>query len=280
MRRRPWAPRSHRRFPAVASTSGARPTATDRHTGPVASARTVLVVGIGVGDPGQLTAAAVAAIARADVVVLLDKGVAAALTAYRQGLLDRHARPDCQLLVIDDPPRDRTPADYDGEVRDWHAARARAVAAALAGVPAAAVVAFLVWGDPSLYDSTLRVLNRLDPRPMVEVVPGITAVQALTAAHGVTLNRVGAPVVITTGRRLAAEGMPADDVVVMLDAHEGWATLDPAVEIFWGGCLGTADQELVRGRVGEVGPEITRVRAELKARTGWVMDIYLLRRPA
>lgn len=246
----------------------------------MAFARTVLVVGIGVGDPDQLTAQAVGAIGRADVVVLLDKGVAAALTAYRQGLLDRYARPDCRVLVVDDPPRDRTPTDYDGEVRDWHAARARAVAAALQAVPANAVVAFLVWGDPSLYDSTLRVLDRLDPQPVVEVIPGITSVQALTAAHGVTLNRIGAPVVVTTGRRLAAEGMPADDVVVMLDAHEGWSSLDPDVEILWGGCLGTPDQELVRGRIGDVAAEITRVRAELKARTGWVMDTYLLRRPA
>ena len=42
----------------------------------------------------------------------------------------------------------------------------------------------------------------------VEVVPGITSLQALTAAHAIPLNEIGAPVVVTTGRRLRDEGWP------------------------------------------------------------------------
>ncbi len=51
-----------------------------------------------------------------------------------------------------------------------------------------------------------------------EVIPGISAVQALAAKHKTSLNRIGESVEITTGRKLA-EGFPdgADSVVVMLD---------------------------------------------------------------
>ncbi len=69
-----------------------------------------------------------------------------------------------------------------------------------------------MWGDPSLYDGTIRVLEEIAAAGELEiewdVVPGITAVQALTARHGVLLNRVGGAVHLTTGRRLAEEFPP------------------------------------------------------------------------
>jgi precorrin-6A synthase len=243
--------------------------------------RTLLVIGIGAGHPEHLTLQAVGALRRARTVFLLDKGSAAGeLAALRRDVIAAHAQQPYDVVEIPDPPRDRAPHDYAAEVHDWHAARAALISTAVAQLPEDAVAAFLVWGDPSLYDSTLRIVDRLDVPCAVEVIPGITAVQALTAAHGTTLNRVGEPVLITTGRRLAADGLGAHDAVVMLDAHDGWRGLDPDVEIVWGACLGTADEVLIRGAVGAVGEQISQARAELRARKGWVMDVYLLRRPA
>jgi precorrin-6A synthase len=146
--------------------------------------------------------------------------------------------------------------------------------------------AFLIWGDPALYDGTLRILDGVRERGGVafEVVsiPGISAVQALAAAHRIALNRVGRPVTVTTGRRLADEGPPrgVDDVVVMLDAVDAFAALPGADdwEIFWGAYLGTPDEALVHGPLQQVKAEIVRRRAELRARKGWIMDTYLLRR--
>ena len=66
--------------------------------------------------------------------------------------------------------------------------------------------AFLVWGDPTLYDSTLRIIKRILSKGFAleyEVIPGITAVQALAAQHRIALNSIGEPVLITTGRRIA-----------------------------------------------------------------------------
>ena len=114
----------------------------------------------------------------------------------------------------------------------------------------------------------------------LQVIPGISSVQALAAQHKTSLTRTGRPVHITTGR-LLARGFPAsaDDVVVMLDSGGAWAEADGDLEIFWGAYLGSEDEILISGRVAEVGPEITAARAAARDRHGWIMDTYLLRRP-
>ncbi|MDQ1738678.1 MAG: precorrin-6A synthase, partial [Pseudonocardiales bacterium] len=145
--------------------------------------------------------------------------------------------------------------------------------------------AFLVWGDPSLYESTLAVVQEVVARGAValehEVIPGISAVHALTARHRIPLNRVGRPVLLTPAR-LLADGLPdgVDDVVVLLDAGTAFAALeDPTdIHIYWGAYLGTEDEILLSGPLAEIGPEIVRVRAQAKARKGWMFDTYLLRR--
>jgi precorrin-6A synthase len=144
------------------------------------------------------------------------------------------------------------------------------------------VGAFLVWGDPSLYDSTLRILERVLAAGTVDfehrVVPGVTSVQALAARHRVPLHGVGEPVLITTGRRLR-DDRDQPNTVVMLDGGARFSELGPeGVEIFWGANLGTAHEEAVAGPLAEVAAEIVRRRGALRATTGWVMDVYLLRR--
>jgi precorrin-6A synthase len=239
--------------------------------------RTVLVIGIGAGDPEHLTLQAAAAIGRAEVFFEIDKGVPD-LAALRATLLARHARPDHRVVTAPEVPRDRDPADYPAEVAAWQAARADAYAAMIeAELPEGAVGAFLVWGDPALYDGTLRLLKDVE----VVSIPGISSVQALAAAHGLILNRVGEPVLITTGRRLAEGGMPADvpDVVVMLDGRCAFAGLpDADLDIYWGAYLGTPRQILVAGDLRTVAAEIVDRRAAARAEAGWIMDTYLLRR--
>jgi len=239
--------------------------------------RTVLVIGIGAGDPEHLTLQAAAAIGRAEVFFEIDKGVPD-LAALRDTLLARHARPGHRVVTAPEVPRDRDPADYPAEVAAWQAARADAYAAMIdAELPPGGVGAFLVWGDPALYDGTLRLLPQVD----VVSIPGISSVQALAAAHGLILNRVGEPVLITTGRRLAERGMPPDvpDVVVMLDGRCAFAGLpETDLDIYWGAYLGTARQILVAGDLRAVADEIVARRAAARAEAGWIMDTYLLRK--
>ncbi len=142
------------------------------------------------------------------------------------------------------------------------------------------VGAFLAWGgDPSLYDSTLRILDQVGRHIEFDydVIPGITAIQALTARHRIPLNDVGEAVLITTGRRLRKTGLTGS-AVVMLDGDCAFLGCPPQTSIWWGGAyLGTTDELLMSGTVGDVGERIATLRAEARAQHGWIMDIYLLR---
>ena len=159
------------------------------------------------------------------------------------------------------------------------AARARVWASAIESeLGPDGVGAFLAWGDPSLYDSTLRILDAVAREVdfTYDVIPGVTAIQALTARHRIPLNDVGEPVLITTGRQLREQGL-SGSAVVMLDADCSFRSCPPATRIWWGAYLGTPDEMLVAGTVADVGDRIAQMRAVARARHGWIMDTYLLR---
>lgn len=252
--------------------------------------RQLTLVGIGAGHPDHLTGAAVRALAEADAVLLPVKGEdRAELAEIRRTLLDR-VRHGAAVPVIAFAVPDRDPAitDYAERVDHWHRAITLAWIAALAAIPDKARIVLPVWGDPSLYDSALRIAGRVNhslspaDRLQVRLLPGLTAPQLLTAAHGIALNDINGSVLITTGRRLRDEGWPAgaDRLVVMLDGACSFASLDPTgLTIWWGACLGMADREtLISGPLDQVGPQIVASRAALRQRYGWVMDVYLLAR--
>lgn len=246
--------------------------------------RRIHVIGIGAGDPGYVTAQAVDALNDVDVFFASDKGaVKDDLVSLRREICERFIRePGYRFVELPDPKRSKEAPDgaaYRQVVADWHAARAELWAQALRDELADdGVGAFLAWGDPSLYDSTLRILDMVADRVefTYDVIPGITAIQALTARHRIPLNDVGAPVLITTGRRLREGGL-SGTAVVMLDGDCAFLDCPPTTKIWWGAYLGTPDELLVAGTVADVGERIAAVRAEARDRHGWIMDIYLLR---
>jgi precorrin-6A synthase len=242
--------------------------------------RRIHVIGVGAGDPDYVTAQAVAALNDTQVFFAMDKGdTKDDLLALRRLICERFIpEPSYRFVELPDPPRAKD-GDYKQAVSDWHAARARLWADAIETELAdGATGAFLAWGDPSLYDSTLRILDTVANHVDIDydVIPGITAIQALTARHRIPLNDVGEPVLITTGRQLRENGL-SGSAVVMLDADCSFRGCPPATRIWWGAYLGTADEVLVAGTVGEVGDKIAQLRADARARHGWIMDTYLLR---
>jgi precorrin-6A synthase len=242
--------------------------------------RRIHVIGIGAGDPDYVTAQAIRALNDTQVFFAMDKGEAKSdLVALRREVCERFIRePGYRFVELPDPPRAKD-GDYRQAVADWHAARARLWADAIATELAPdGVGAFLAWGDPSLYDSTLRILDAAAAHVDIgyDVIPGITAIQALTARHRIPLNDVGEPVLITTGRQLKEQGL-SGSAVVMLDGDCAFRGCPAATRIWWGAYLGTPDELLIAGIVGEVGEKIATVRAEARARHGWIMDTYLLR---
>jgi precorrin-6A synthase len=249
------------------------------------SVHTVRLVGIGCGHPDQLTVEAVEALKGADIAIVARKRSDDPLVAAREALIERHA-PGLCIVEVEDPDRDRsasstaTTVGYEGVVADWHEARADRYEQVLLDAGGTAV--FLVWGDPAFYDSTIRIVERILARGNVafdwDVLPGISALQLLAARHRIVLHEVGQPILITTGRRLGeAVDAGADNVLVMLSGSIDLAGLGDW-QIWWGANLGTASEQLVAGRAGDVADQIAEARAAAKAESGWVMDVYLLRR--
>ena len=246
--------------------------------------RKLFVIGLGAGNPDHLTLQAIKAIGEVDVFLVPDKGENKAdLKAARHDVIAGYARRNHRIVEIAMPERERSPANYRETVADWHSRIAEAYADALTHIPKEDCCGLLVWGDPSLYDSTLRILDALRAAGHtfeVVVIPGISAVAALCASHRIALNAIAGSVVITTGRKLAV-GFPedAETVVVMLDGEQAFAQLDePDMEIFWGAYLGTADEMLFAGRLNDLKNDILTARAAARARKGWIMDTYMLKK--
>ena len=239
------------------------------------------LVGIGSGHPDHLTRAAIRALNDADLILLPAKGEEKAqLLDVRRALLDTVLTRAIPNATFDMPTR-RADIPYLDAVNDWHdQIAARWLDAIRAHLPQGGRVALLVWGDPSLYDSTLRIAARAGG-VAVQVIPGLTSLQMLTAAHAVPLNTLGGAVTITTGRMLRDHGWPAgaESVAVMLDAGGAYEVLDARdLHIWWGAYLGLPQETLVAGPLVQVADQIKTQRAALRAQHGWIMDIYLLRR--
>jgi precorrin-6A synthase len=244
--------------------------------------RRLLLIGIGTGDPDHVTVQAVRALNAFDVLFVVTKEGADELVALRRAVVARHRTAGPHRTVeLADPPRPwREAPDYPAAVARWREQRRTQWEAAMhAHLGDGETGALLVWGDPSLYESTLAVVTTIAGLEY-EVIPGISSVHALTARHRIPLNRVGRAVQISPARLLAG-GMPdgVDDVVVMLDAGTTLATLPPdGLDVYWGAYLGTGDEILICGPLADVADEIVRAREAARARKGWVFDIYLLRR--
>ena len=249
--------------------------------GKLSTMRKLYVIGIGAGDPDQVTMQAVKAMRQVEVFFVIGKGAEKSeLVDVRTAILTEHMDRPYRVVEITDPPRDRTPADYQGVVEDWHDRRSALLEAAFA--EAEGIGGILVWGDPSLYDSTLRMIERVLERGAekfdYEVIPGITSAQALAARHRMVLHRIGEPVHITTGRRLRETGLE-DSALVMLDGECSFTEVPgDDVHIWWGAYLGMPDETLIEGPLRAVEARIVEERARLRAAKGWIMDIYLLRR--
>lgn len=244
------------------------------------------LIGIGTGNPDHLTRQGIAALNAADVILIPHKGENKAdLADLRQSICTAVvSNPTTHIVYFDMPLRDTGDVNYVDAVNCWHDS--------ITGIwydcitthlPRGGNLALLVWGDPSLYDSTLRIAKRLKLRLdlRVSVVPGITAVQALTAAHAIPLNEINAPVTITTGRRLREEGWPVgvSTIAVMLDGDCTFRQIDSnGVTIWWGAYLGMPEQMLVSGLLDQVSDQILQQRQVARAAHGWIMDTYLLRR--
>ncbi|WP_320534344.1 precorrin-6A synthase (deacetylating) [Robbsia andropogonis] len=249
----------------------------------------LLIIGIGVGNPEYVTIQAVSALNQVDVFFVIDKGASKEkLVKLRKEIIERYAtHRRFRIVDVELPERIKNDFPYVSTVEELNRNKQqifeRIISEELVDGQCGG---FLVWGDPSLYDSTMRIMDAISRTGRhgfeYEVIPGITSVQALAAKHRVALNSIGQSVQITNGRGIL-EGFPnnVESVVVMLDTQNAFSKIaDADLDIYWGAYVGTPDEILVAGKLSEVVGDIERIRADARERTGWIMDTYLLKKRA
>ena len=245
------------------------------------------LVGIGTGNPEHVTQQAINILGSSDIIMVPKKG------SEKSDLANLRYQICNQLLASKTPPvfefdipKRSSEGEYLEAVDHWHEAIANAwqstIEQARLNVDhTVKKVSLMIWGDPSLYDSALRIAERLRPMPSVTVVPGITSIQALAAAHKIPINDLGSPFLVTTGRRLIDEGFPKayDKVVVMLDGRCSFISLKGSnFYIWWGAYLGMKDQIIFSGNLDDVADLIVKERKKARDKHGWIMDTYLIRK--
>ena len=247
----------------------------------------LFLVGIGTGNPAHITIQAIQQLKAADILIIPRKGDSKSDLANLRyqicnELLEENTPP---LFEFDLPVRDETKR-YLSAVETWHDAIADIWADCIKTAKQNLdreinSVGLLIWGDPSLFDSSLRIAQRLKPTPNITVTPGITAVQALTAAHKIPVNEIGKPFIVTTGRQLVESGFPdgIDTAIIMLDGNCAFKTLEMELyHIWWGAYLGMEQEVLIEGNLAEVSVLIVETRRKRRKMHGWIMDSYMLQR--
>lgn len=249
----------------------------------------IYLIGIGPGSPDYLTIQAINTMKKVDVFFFLEKEQRKGYEDFikiRKKILERYLNSGTYRVVMAKiPKRKKGNNPYIEETNVWR----RETASIIAGLIKNEMKdgengALLILGDPSLYDGHLEMLQHILREGIInfeyEVIPGITSVQVLTARHKIPLNRIGEPIVITTGRKLKeCKVNKVINTVVLLDSHSTFERFkDSDIDIYWAGYLGTEDEILVSGKLKEKISDIKKIRMESKNKKGWLMDTYILRR--
>ena len=245
------------------------------------------LVGIGTGNPEHVTQQAINVLRSSDIILVPNKGSEKSdLANLRYQICDELLGSKKPLIFEFDIPKRSSEVEYLDAVDQWHEVIANAWESTIEHAQLNVVqrikkVSLMIWGDPSLYDSALRIAERLTPKPSVTVVPGITSIQALASAHKIPINDVGSSFLVTTGRRLIDEGFPKDydKVVVMLDGNCSFNSLIRSdFYIWWGAYLGMPNQVIFSGNLDDVADLIVKERKKARDEHGWIMDTYLIKK--
>jgi len=249
----------------------------------------IYLIGIGTGNPDYLTVQAINTMRKIDVFFLLEKEGEGCkdFLKMRKKVLERYLESGkYRIVVAKIPKRKKGGKSYDAEVKAWRQKKAEIITELIKDkIKDGESGALLIWGDPSLYDGHLEILQYILKKGAAnfeyEVIPGITSIQVLAAKHKIPLNRIGETIMIATGRRLK-EYSPSEikNTVVLLDSYSTFRHFkDTDIDIYWGGYLGTEDEILLSGKLRDIIEDLKKTRSEAKREKGWLMDTYILRRP-
>jgi len=157
-----------------------------RRQGPV-----LIGVGLGPGDPRQVTQLA------QDTLLAADRVFAVSWTPRSIGRAETVARG-----VAPTVPIERLTHDIAADAAGRHDSLVAAAGSIVAALDAAEVVAVVTLGDPSMWSVFPDLASEVAaqrPNVPIEMVPGITSYQSLAAATGTTLARAGQRLVVVDG---------------------------------------------------------------------------------
>jgi precorrin-6A synthase len=138
----------------------------------------LFLVGCGTGNPDHLTMQGLSALRSAELILLPTKGAQkSALADIRYQILQTHLGASMPQIQNFEIPSRASDIPYQQAVLRWHDEIADRWQTALAKASSPQKVALMIWGDPSVYDSAMRIAERLRPVPEITVIPGISAIQ-------------------------------------------------------------------------------------------------------
>ncbi len=239
------------------------------------------LIGLGPGDPKFLTLEAFNQIKRLKTFLIpAKKGEKKDLTEIRKNILNFvHPQGKYELVELEFPPRKKG-KNYKQKVSNWRKEKAEVILRFLKQRKDLREFGFLIIGDPCLYDGHIEVFKEVQKEvPLeIEVIPGISAMQVLSARFKVSLSEIAGNILITTSRGLRCMKEILQTTVVFLDNYQTFRLFkDKPVEIFWGAYLSTEKEELLSGSLNEIAEKIVECRKKLKSENGYIMDIYFLR---
>ena len=242
----------------------------------------IFLVGIGTGNPEHLSLEGVDILNEVDLVLLPRKNnKKLELFSLRKHICESIIKNKKTIIKEYEVPERIEASSYSYSVNIWHKKISENIFQIIKEVKNKNFkLAFLIWGDSGLYDSTLRIISKMNIDYKLKIIPGISSIQALTSAHLISLNEIGESVLITTGRKLKDE-MFIDNqkVLVLLDGKCSFKNLNiEKYFIWWGAYLGMKKQVLIKGLLKDVYKKIISQREDSKKKNGWIMDTYLLKK--
>lgn len=239
----------------------------------------VYLIGMGPGDVKYLTLEAVEIIRKLKLFLIPAKfGKKELLTLKRKEIISQiKKQEDFRFLEIPFPERKKG-GIYEEEVKKWRKEKAQILREVLRK-ESEREVGFLVWGDPSLYDGHLEIFKEVqkDLGFSLEVIPGISAFQILSAKHQISLTEIAGTLTFTTPKGLKKMNFIDHHVVVFLDNYESYKNLfSQELKIYWGAYLGTPEEVLFSGNLKEILPQLIELRRNLRKKRGFIMETYLL----
>ena len=239
------------------------------------------LIGVGTGNLEHLTIAAINILNESDLILVPKKSEDTKdLINLRYEICSKFLKKENKNLVEFKVPERNKEKIYSESVNDWHEKLAMSWDKAIKNFKGKKNnISLLIWGDPCLYDSSIKISKILFSETNISIIPGITSIQVLLSEHKITLNNVGKSVQITTGRNLKSVGFQKYEnrTIVLLDGECSFKYLkDKNYYIWWGAYLGMKKQILIKGKLNEVGLKIINERSKARNKYGWIMDVYLL----